>query len=404
MARSVHSIVEMLARSRLSTDKDCKHQPGISMQPEFQLADEIVHLNHAGVAPWPRRTIEAIARFAGDNMRFGTRYYSRWLETEAGLRAQLRQLINAESADDIALLKNTSEALSMVAYGIDWRAGDNVVTSRQEFPSNRIVWESLREPFGVEARLADLPAGESPEDALLACVDERTRLLSISSVQYASGLRMDLNRLGAACRAREILFCVDAIQSLGAEPFDVQACGADFVMADGHKWMLGPEGVALFYCRAARRETLKLTQFGWHMVQHHNDYERMDWRPARDARRFECGSPNNMGIHALSASLSLLLEQGLEAVQHGISDKLAYLDERLTAMGFEVLTPRAAGRRAGIITFRDPHRETGSLYEALQAADVLCAKRGGGIRFSPHFYTPQARLDRALAVLEQAPR
>jgi cysteine desulfurase/selenocysteine lyase len=375
---------------------------GYFMHPEFPLAGEIIHLNHAGVAPWPRRTIEAIARFAEENMRFGTRYYARWLETEASLREQLRWLINAPSADDIALLKNTSEALSMVAYGMDWRHGDNVVTGLQEFPSNRIVWESLRDRFGVEVRLADLDAGETPEDALLAYVDARTRLLSISSVQYACGLRMNLTRIGEVCRTHDALFCVDAIQSLGAVPFDVQACGADFVMADGHKWMLGPEGVALFYCKPERRDQLRLTQFGWHMVQHHNDYERMDWQPAHTARRFECGSPNNMGIHALSASLSLIQETGIESICKAVMKNVSYLSDCLSERGLESLTPQAPERRAGIITFCHPRKDSRELHKSLQAAGVLCAQRASGIRFSPHFYTPREDIERALAALERA--
>ncbi|MGH8502079.1 MAG: aminotransferase class V-fold PLP-dependent enzyme [Gammaproteobacteria bacterium] len=369
------------------------------MHPEFPLADDIVHLNHAGVGPWPRRAVQAIARFADENMRVGTKNYPRWLEVERTLREQLRWLINAESFDDIALLKNTSEALSTVAYGIDWRRGDNVVTCRQEFPSNRIVWESLRERFGVEVRLADLDDGAIPEDALLAHVDQRTRLLSVSSVQYASGLRMNLDVIGAACRAQHVLFCVDAIQSLGVMPFDVQACRADFVMADGHKWMLAPEGVALFYCKPERREQLRLNQFGWHMVEHHNDYERMDWQPARNARRFEAGSPNNMGISALSASLSLLQETGLESIQKKVFQNISYLYDSLNELKMEIITPRAPERRAGIITFRSPHSE--DLYRNLQAAGVLCAQRAGGIRFSPHFYTSTERLDRALSILKR---
>ncbi len=373
------------------------------MHPEFPLADDIVHLNHAGVAPWPRRTIETITRFAQENMRYGTRYYARWLETEAHLREQLRWLINAPSAEDIALLKNTSEGLSMVAYGIDWRQGDNVVTARQEFPSNRIVWESLRDRFGIEVRLADLSAGDTPEDSLLACMDEHTRLLSISSVQYASGVRMDLFRIGEACRACDALFCVDAIQSLGAVPFDVQACGADFVVADGHKWMLGPEGVALFYCKAGRRDGLRLSQFGWHMVQHHNNYDRMDWAPADSARRFECGSQNNMGIHALSASLDLIRETGIDVIYTEVSNRVAYVQDCVAALGLAAVTPRASGRRAGIVTFRHPHRDSRELYKSLQTAGVLCAQRGSGIRFSPHFYTPWEGLDRALRVLARTP-
>ncbi len=371
------------------------------MHPEFPLSDQIFHLNHAGVAPWPRRTKQAITQFAEENMRVGSRHYSHWLEVETHLREQLHRLINAESPDDVALLKNTSEGLSIVAYGLAWQPGDNVVTARQEFPSNRIVWESLRDRFEVEVRLADLTASDPPEAALINCVDDRTRLLSVSSVQYATGLRMDLNGIHAACRAHNTLFCVDAIQSLGAEPFDVQACGADFAMADGHKWMLGPEGVALFYCRSKLREQLRLTQFGWHMVQDYSDFERIAWEPAHTARRFECGSPNNMGIHGLSASLSLIEEVGIARIHQDINNHISYLDERLDTWGAQIVTPRAPERRAGIITFRHPYKETDALFDALQAAGILCAKRGGGVRFSPHFYTPRASLDRALMALAQ---
>ena len=217
---------------------------------EFPLRDDVHYLNHAAVSPWPRRTADAVCRFARENAEQGSLEYATWLRVESDLREQLRRLLNASSADDIALLKNTSEALSVVAHGVDWRDGDNVVISDQEFPSNRIVWESLA-GHGVRVREVDLAAGPDPEQALIGACDQRTRLLAISSVQYGTGLRTDLERLGQRCREREILFCVDAIQSLGTLPMDVKRNHADFVMADGHKWMLGPEGLAVFYCATA---------------------------------------------------------------------------------------------------------------------------------------------------------
>ena len=201
---------------------------------EFRLSDGLVYLNHAGVSPWPARTAEAVRNFADENMVHGSRLYPQWLERETALRAQARDLLNAPSIDDIALLKNTSEALSVVAYGLEWQEGDNIVSTNQEFPSNRIVWESLAAK-GVDFREAD-PAGFSePEDALFALVDSSTRLITVSSVQFSTGLRMDLEKIGEFCKNRDILFCIDAIQSLGALTFDVRRVHADFVMADGHK-------------------------------------------------------------------------------------------------------------------------------------------------------------------------
>ena len=370
------------------------------MHSEFPLAENIIHLNHAGIAPWPKRTVEAVIRFAHENMTLGSRNYRRWMEIEDSLREQARRLINAGSAAEIALLKSTSEGLSVVAYGVDWQPGDNVVTSRQEFPSNRIVWESLHERYGVEVRLADLNRVAIPEDALLELVDNNTRLLAISSVQFANGLRMDLKRLGTLCRTRNIMFCIDAIQSLGAEPFDAQAVNADFVVADGHKWMLGPEAVAIFYCHPRHYQSLKLNQFGWHMVADHYNYERMDWSAAPNARRFECGSPNTLGIHALHASLSLLLDTGLDTIHRKLVRNIDYLYELLGQLDLECLTPRPHQRRAGIITFRHPEKNNRLIYKRLQEHGVLCAQRAGGIRLSPHFYTPQNKLERTAEILK----
>lgn len=366
------------------------------MQSEFSLAPELIYLNHAGVAPWPRRTTEAVKAFAEENARWGAWQYSRWIEIESELRERLRALINAPSATDIALLKNTSEALSMVAYGLAWKAGDNLIITNQEFPSNRIVWESLRS-LGVEVRVADLDSVEIPETAIIALADEHTRLISISSVQYASGLRMDLHTVGEFCGAENILFCVDAIQSLGAIPFDVQTLNADFVMADGHKWMLGPEGLALFYCRPDLREQLRLTQYGWHMVEDSGNYDKLDWAPAHSARRFECGSPNMLGIHGLNASLSLLQELGMETVAATVLDNAQYLIQGIRANpDLELLTPQDPRRHAGIVTFRHRHADSRTLWRDLLERQVICACRGGGIRFSGHFYNTPQELDRAL--------
>ena len=367
-----------------------------SLTSEFALNDDLIHLNHAAVGPWPRRTVTAVTHFAEENLHHGSWHYPEWLQVESLLRQQLADLIHAPSADDIALVKNTSEALSFVATGIAWRAGDNVVISNEEFPSNRIVWESLA-PQGVELRQADLCSAASPEDALFSLVDSSTRLLAISSVQYGSGLRMDLPRIGEFCRQRDILFCVDAIQSVGAVAFDVQAMGADFVAADGHKWMLGPEGLGFFYVRPELRDSLKLTQFGWHMVEAIGDFDRTDWQPANSARRFECGSPNMLSIHALSASLSLLLEVGMEAVERQVLANSRFLFESLLQVpGIELVTAPQEGRFAGIVSFKHTDQTSETIFAALDANKVFCAQRAGGIRLSPHFYTPRARLEAAI--------
>lgn len=363
---------------------------------EFPLDKGLIYLNHAAVGVWPRRTSDAVKAFADENMRQGATDYPEWMKVERQLRSRLKWLINAESSDDIALLKNTSEGLSLVAYGLDWQPGDNIVSTDQEFPSNRIVWESLQSK-GVEIRLADI-SGDAPETAMLQLVDERTRLLSVSSVQFASGLRMDLTRLGKACRESDIFFCVDAIQSLGALQFDVQAIHADAVVADAHKWMLGPEGLALFYISPRWRERLKLHQFGWHMVERLGDFDASQWTPAGSARRFEPGSPNMLGIHALNATLSLFQEIGIAEIERAVLKRSELL---MTAISnhdeLELVTPDKPGRYGGIVTFKHRRLDAaghGDLYRQLMGDGVICAHRAGGIRLSPHFYSDVSQFEK----------
>lgn len=370
----------------------------ISFSSEFPQHSGLRYLNHAAVAPWPKRAADAVAAFAQENILQGARDYPQWLTLEKRLRERLMRLVNAQSTGDIALVKNTSEALSFVAFGLDWRAGDQVVISNQEFPSNRVVWEALK-PRGVEVIQVSLE-GADPEGNLLAACTPRTRLMSVSAVQYASGLRLDLERLGAGCRQRGVLYCIDAIQQLGALPFDVQAYDCAFAMADGHKWMLGPEGLGVFYCRAAEREQLALQEYGWHMLENAGNYDLADWQPARSARRFECGSPNMLGAVALEASLSLLEEVGMATVGELVQARVQQLQDGLTRIGGASLhSPLDPVRRAGILTFSLAGWDNARLLERLRAEQVVCIQRGAGIRFSPHFYTSETLIEETLALI-----
>ena len=366
---------------------------------EFPLDPNICYLNHAAVSPWPLRTCDRVAEFAKANLHHGAQFYPQWLEVENNLREQCKILLNAGSTDDIALVKNTSEALSMVAHGLEWKTGDNIVIPACEFPSNRVVWESLAQ-YGVEVRQVDTRKTDAPERAIIEQIDTRTRLLSVSSVQYDIGLRLDLVKLGQFCQQSKVLYCVDAIQSLGVISLDVEAIHADFVMADGHKWLLAPEGLALFYSRPAARKQLKLHEFGWHMLEELYEFDKSDWSVTESARRFECGSPNMLSIHALDASLSLFLEIGMESISRNIFNNTSYLFDMLENIDqIKLLTPTSVSRHAGIVSFDIANNNNQDIYEKLMQRGVICALRGGGIRFSPHFYTPKYVLDRALDIL-----
>ncbi len=213
--------------------------PLVIPSDEFPILEHGLYANHAAIAPWPRASSRAVADFAQENCEIGAEKYSHWLVRETQLRKMLAGLLNAASADDIALLKNTTEGICTVAGGIDWHSGDNLVLPAGEFPSNRLPWLALQSK-GVEVREVDIRSTSNPEKALIEHMDECTRLLSVSAVQWTDGLRLRLEVLGKACQENEVLFFVDAIQQLGAMRMDVQACGIDFLAADGHKWLLAP--------------------------------------------------------------------------------------------------------------------------------------------------------------------
>lgn len=373
------------------------------MNKYFNLDEDIIYLNHAAVSPWPTPTANAVRQFADENATLGSQNYLAWMDVERTLRTKLSTLINAASADEIALLKSTSEGLSFIAYGLTWKSGDNIVIPAEEFPSNKIVWQSL-ENKGIETRLVPISGSSNPEALLIEAMDSNTRLLSCSSVQYATGLRLDLEKLGAACKDgdNKVLFCIDAIQSIGAVDFDAQKYRADFVVADGHKWMMGPEGLALFYCRKELIRQLKLHEFGWRMLENPGDFSQKNFVLSSSASRFECGSPNMIAIHALNASLDVVFEVGTQEVERMVLQNTEYLINKLQQISnCEVLTPTESCRHAGIVTFVIKSIDSDKLYNHLMKLGVMCASRGAGVRFSPHFYIGHSQLDQAIKLVAE---
>jgi selenocysteine lyase/cysteine desulfurase len=224
--------------------------------------------------------------------------------------------------------------------------------------------------------------------------------VSLSSVQYGTGLKLNLKPIGIELKKRNVLFCVDAIQSVGICPINAEEDGIDFLMADGHKWMLGPEGLALFYVRKDTQKLLSLTEYGWHMVKNRGDYKRKSWQVAEDATRFECGSPNMLAAHALNASLGLILEVGVEKIAGMINDNIRFLCEELSKIrSIRFISNASEHRTAGILTFTIESHDAEEIQSMLMKKGVICAYRGGGIRFSPHFYTSTKTLTNAVKIL-----
>ena len=365
--------------------------PRSSFRSFFPVTHNLVYFNHAAVGPLSTRACDAMERHARDQREFGALHWRQWYAEHAALRDSAARLIGA-TPSEIAILKNTSEGLSFVAGGLRWRAGDNVVTTALEFPSNWVPWKRLGRR-GVETRVAAQPTLAQIEPL----VDARTRVVSVSSVAFHNGVAAELDAIGALCAQRNILFCVDAIQSVGVIPMDVRRSQIGVLAADGHKWMCGPEGSALFYVAEEWREQIEPIEEGWTNIERQGKFldAGMEWLP--DARRYEAGSANTNGIHGLRAAIDLLLEIGVEAIQSAAMDVANALADGLDAIGWQVASPRPL--HSPIVGATPPNVEISILawHRRLEEQGIVCAPREGLLRFSPHFYNT---VDEARLVVE----
>jgi selenocysteine lyase/cysteine desulfurase len=369
------------------------------LRGEFAVTEHFAYLNHAAVSALPRRSAQRVADLAHLISRTGDRHWpDRNAEAER-VRGLAARLMGAREAREVCFAENTSTALSLVAEGLDWRTGDNVVGVDVEFPSNVYPWMQLADR-GVEYRRIPERDGRLDLDELIAAIDERTRMVAISWVQYASGFRADLGRIGTACRERGAIFVVDVIQGLGALDLDVERDLVDVAAAAAHKWLLGPEGLALLYVSDRVVERLRPVRSGWRSMRNLFDWTdlRIEWNEG--AKRFESGTLNSFGIHALGGSLEILLEAGSRAIEERVLALADRAARGLAERGFDVLSSRRPGETSGIVMATHPRRSADELVNHLAERGVIVAPRAGRMRVAPHFYNTEAEVDRFLRELE----
>ena len=354
-----------------------------NIRKEFPVTSEIIFFDHARVAPLPKRVQQVVTAFIDDATRFGTAYYETWVLELERTRKKFAELINADR-DEIAFVKNTSEGISIVANGFDWQLGDNVVIPDIEFPANVYPWWNLKQR-GVETRMVKSVEGRVLFDELVKHVDNRTRILSISSVECNSGFRNNLNRLGTFCKEKGILFFVDAIQSLGVLPLDVKKDHIDFLSADGHKWMLSVEGLGGFYISKNVVDRIRPTTMGWGNVVNAENFMDYDFTLQKDAKKFEEGTPNTMSIHAFGAALGLLLEAGIDNIEKRVISVGNYIIAELNRRNIKIYSSTLLNERSGNISFI-LDKDVSKLYSFMLENKVKLTARDGLVRFSPHFY------------------
>lgn len=370
---------------------------------EFPILSQWDYFNHAGTSPWPSVTRRAVRAFVDE---WGTELYMKrnWFKEVEALKGTLQRLINAEREDEIALMKNTADGICAISTGIAWRRGDRVVVPTAEYPSNMYPWMDVAERHGVE--LIQVPERTLPDGTVR--VDEadiveladhpRTRLIALSHVEWASGQRIDVERIGTWCRSRGVLFAVDAIQSLGVVPVDVQRMKIDFLFSGGHKWLMSPPGSGLLYCRHDLTAGVVSPLVGTSSVTAKNFETVYERRP--DAGRFETGTPAMASLIGMRPSVDLLVELGLDAIH----EQVRLLGDRFTdgarAKGYTVVSSRQAGVTSGSVCFTSPTHKPGAIvHELKEKHRIELATRIGRVRFAPHFYNTMEQVERLIAAL-----
>jgi selenocysteine lyase/cysteine desulfurase len=365
----------------------------LSYRKLFPITERYAYLNHAALCPISTLVQQRMERHLRDVAEHGLVHVDAWERSVSQIRADCARLIGAEPAE-VAFVRNTSHGLSLVAAGLPWRSGENVLCAvSEEYPSNVYPWQRL-EARGVELRAVAAPGGRVETAAYARAGDARTRLVAVSSVQYATGWRADLEELGRLCAERDWLLCVDGIQSVGVLPVDVRAAGIHFLAADSHKWMLGLPGIGIFYVDAALAGSLEPALIGWRSMREafNFDQTKIDLRP--DALRFEEGNLPYALIEGMGASVQMLLELGVARVEQRVRQLQDHLTARLREDGHEVASSPEERHRSGAITFRPRGGDPTGLVARLAQRGVVVSCRRGLVRVSPHFYNLEEELDR----------
>lgn len=368
-----------------------------ALRDQFPITRNYNFQDHAAVAPLCRRAADAARDYLKQALEKG--YLAGGFYKHADyVRQRAATLINA-NADEVTFIKNTTEGLNFVANGISWNRGDNIVTTNVEFPANVYPWQALQ-PRGVQVNMVLEEEGRIPLQKLIEAINSRTRMVAISSVQFASGFRTDLATLGQYCTSKGVLLCVDAIQSLGAMPIDVKGMHIDFLAADGHKWLCGPQGLGIFYVRKELQGHLRPSCVGWLSVKDWADFSHYRFELRDDIRRYDSGAYNLAGIYALGGAIDLLLEIGIER----ITARLLGLTDRLVAgardKGYRIFSSRQPAEASGIVSFHSNVHDHAEIQQHLRSEHrIVIAVRSGRLRASPHVYNSEKEIDRLIEVL-----
>ena len=365
----------------------------------FPATNNYTYLNSAAVAPLPTTAVDAVISQLRDVSENGSANYTDWIATKNRARQLVASMLNVR-AEQIAFMRNTSDGFATVANGLRWQSGDNIVSFEKEFPANFYAWRKIRDDFGVELRLCPERNGRIDLDEFIDLIDTNTKLVSISAVQYGSGFRADLVRIGEAAKKVNALFAVDIIQAFGILPFDLPAQLVDIAAGASHKWLCAPEGCGILYLSDKARERIAPTLVGWISVEDAWDFEDLEQEFKPNALAWESGTGCSSLFYGLEQSAKLLFETGAEKIQNYLEELTDYLCELLPTENYEIVSSRAQGEKSQIVCIKHRHGLTPTEIAAhLQNENIVVSPRNDRIRIAPHFFNNQADIEKLVTHL-----
>lgn len=366
------------------------------IRADFPIVKSGVYVNHAAVGPIPLSVREAMIKRADMHVhQIGTAWEDSMPTYRQG-RKLAAQLVNSRP-ERIAWIQNTSDGVSKIANGLDWRPGDNVIVPDREFPSNYFAWKQLANQ-GVELRHIESEDGKTLPKNLLDIIDENTKVVALSQVQYYNGFHCNIEAIGKICHGHGALLVVDGTQSIGAINLDVKKCFVDVLIVSAHKWLLGPLGIGFMALSDRAMARVNVTNIGWlSFSDPFNFAQEKELLP--HAGRFEPGTENSTGIFGLVARLKSIVECGPDLIEQRIIALTDQLCSGLETKGYQVTSPRGPREKSGIVTFTHPTINGVTLMERLTQDNIAVSLRAGGIRISPHYYNSEEEIDRILKTL-----
>jgi selenocysteine lyase/cysteine desulfurase len=360
----------------------------------FPAAKKYTYLNSAAVAPLPTIAVEAVNRQLRDVSENGSANFLDWVATKNRAREIIAAMLKVQS-EQIAFMRNTSDGISTVANGLKWQAGDNIVSFEREFPANFYAWRRIRDQFGVELRLCPERNGRIDLDEFIGLIDGNTKIVSISAVQFASGFRADLERIGQAARKHDALFVVDIIQAFGTMPFDLAAQKVDVAAGASHKWLCSPEGCGILYLSDRARARVEPSLVGWISVEDSWSFEDSEQPFKPNALAWETGTGSSSLFYGLEQSAKLLFETGAAEIETYLEELSDYLCELLAGKNYEIVSSRASGEKSQIVCIKHNGNLTPvEIAKRLESENIVVSPRGSRMRVAPHFFNNREDIER----------